>query len=114
MKMKVYVLDLELPKPTQKTLRIGGLAAALLLGGTIAGYAAVRHTFTGGEVISAQQVNENFADLDTRLDEVDERFLRRRPHQSEWHHVRRVGSNERRVHGRWLGDNRLASRQGHL
>src|SRR5688572_11621983 len=73
MKVKIYVLDLELPKPTRKALRIIGLAAVLIAGGTIAAYAAVRHTFESGDMIVAQQVNENFAELDTRLVDVEER-----------------------------------------
>ncbi|MEA2751802.1 MAG: hypothetical protein QOI41_5945 [Myxococcales bacterium] len=44
-----------------------GLAAALLVAATRVGFADVKHVFVKGDVVSSAAMNENFADLDTRL-----------------------------------------------
>jgi hypothetical protein len=60
--------------PRQKRL----LRAALLTGGIVGALglgivvAAPRHTFTAGTPISASQMNDNFADLDSRLSALAE------------------------------------------
>jgi len=44
-----------------------GLVAALLVAATGIGFADVKHVFNKGDVVSSAAMNENFADLDTRV-----------------------------------------------
>jgi hypothetical protein len=44
-----------------------GLVTALLVAGTSVGFASVKHMFVSGTVVSAADMNDNFADLDARI-----------------------------------------------
>jgi hypothetical protein len=63
MKIKVYVVDLELSPRARRIARrvLGGLAIAcfVAIGGAIA-WASVPWSFSEGEVLSAKKMNENF------------------------------------------------------
>ena len=73
MKIKVYVVDVKLPRWLRRTLFFGGVPA-VLLGLCALGFAAlpapVKTTFADGDVLNAEQVNalgKNVTDLDSRL-----------------------------------------------
>jgi hypothetical protein len=71
MKIKVVVIDFEVPtRVKQWALRIG--IPVLVLGGFVAlAYASVPVTFTSGEVLQAADLNTNFQSLDQRLTAVE-------------------------------------------
>lgn len=65
MKLKVYVVDLEIsPRIKRWMLRLS--VPAVLLLGTVA-YAALPKTWTQGETLTAANLNANFKNLDDRL-----------------------------------------------
>ncbi|TMQ19685.1 MAG: hypothetical protein E6J91_05725 [Deltaproteobacteria bacterium] len=67
MKIKLYVLDLEIPHRTKRLLLAVGIPAVLLLCATALVWAAVPNTFNSGDVLSAQKLNDNFSSLDARI-----------------------------------------------
>jgi hypothetical protein len=67
MKLKIYVLDLEVPAHTKRRAIFVGIPLAVILGGAALVYAGVPNTFTTGDVLSAQLMNANFSALDSRL-----------------------------------------------
>lgn len=71
MKIKVYVIDLEIAPRTKRRAMLVGIPVGLLFGGSAVLYASVPNQFSPGQVISSSQMNENFADLDTRLATVE-------------------------------------------
>jgi hypothetical protein len=63
MKIKVYVIDLEMPRWAKRALVVGGAFAAVLVGATALVHAdtvSVPNTFTDGETLSADKMNANF------------------------------------------------------
>ncbi|HKO93832.1 MAG TPA: hypothetical protein VJU61_21910 [Polyangiaceae bacterium] len=71
MKLKVVVIDLEMP-PTLKRWLLRG-AVTLSLAGAALAYAAPAHVWSNGETLTAEHLNAAFADLDTRLSAIDGR-----------------------------------------
>ena len=66
MKLKVYVLDLEIPKSIKRRALLVGIPLATLLAAGVA-LATVPHTFANGQVLNATDLNDNFTSLDARL-----------------------------------------------
>jgi len=64
-----FHIEFEL-SPRQKRLIVGGIAATVLLGGTIV-WASVPNVFKDGDPLSAQTMNDNFTALDQRLSKVE-------------------------------------------
>jgi hypothetical protein len=63
MKIKVYVIDLEMPRWAKRALVVGGAFAAVLVGATAlvrADTVSAPNTFTDGETLSAEKMNANF------------------------------------------------------
>ena len=63
MKIKVYVIDLEMPRWAKRALVVGGAFAAVLVGATAlvrADTVSAPNTFTDGETLSADKMNANF------------------------------------------------------
>ena len=63
MKIKVYVIDLEMPRWAKRALVVGGAFAAVLVGATALVHAdtvSVPNTFQDGETLSADKMNANF------------------------------------------------------
>ncbi len=71
MKLKVVVVDLEIPKPIKRRLLLAGIpTVALLALGGIA-LATVPHTFSNGQVLNATDLNDNFSGLDSRVTAIE-------------------------------------------
>jgi hypothetical protein len=71
MKLKIVIVDFEIPLRVKKWgVRIGIPAAILLGGGTIA-WAAGLHTWSQGDPLTAADLNGNFTNLDGRLAAVE-------------------------------------------
>jgi hypothetical protein len=67
MKLKLVVVDLEMPAHVEKwSVRIG-LPLAILFGGSAVAWAAGLHTWNPGDTLFAGDLNANFAGLDTRI-----------------------------------------------
>jgi hypothetical protein len=67
MKVKVYVIDLEIPPRVKKWgLRLGIPLGVLLGGGAIA-WAAGLHTWNNGDTLNASDLNGNFAQLQNEI-----------------------------------------------
>ena len=71
MKIKVYVVDFEVPRRTKRMVLLVGIPLAALLGGAAMLYAAPKNVFVPGDTLSATKMNENFKDLDERLHLVE-------------------------------------------
>ena len=70
MKLKFVVVDLEIsPRLRRWTLRLG-IPLASLIGGTAIAYAAGLKTWATGDLLSASDLNDNFANLQTQLDTI--------------------------------------------
>jgi hypothetical protein len=67
MKLKVYVLDLEIPARTKRRALLVGIPLGILLGGAGIVYATVPNVFAVGDPLSSAKVNQNFSSLDTRV-----------------------------------------------
>jgi hypothetical protein len=68
--MRVRInIDFEISPRVKRALKIGA-CAAIVLGASVA-YAAVPNTFTDGDALSAQKMNDNFTSLDTRLTKLE-------------------------------------------
>ncbi|MFO0556147.1 MAG: hypothetical protein U0271_47660 [Polyangiaceae bacterium] len=72
MKFKILVVDLELSR-TQKTLAALGLSVASVAVISSIAMAQAQHVFTSGQLLTAKDLNENFADFDTRVSALDTR-----------------------------------------
>lgn len=70
MKLKVYVVDLEISKAAKRKALVVGIPTAMLLMGGVA-LATVPHTFTNGEVLNASDLNDDLSGLDTRVTAVE-------------------------------------------
>jgi len=67
MKVKVYVIDLEIPPRVKRWgLRIGIPLAVLVGGGAIA-WAAGLHTWANGDTLNATDLNGNFSNLQAQI-----------------------------------------------
>lgn len=67
MKLKVYVVDLEIPASVKRWgLRIG-IPAAVVLGGATAAWAAGLHTWNTGDTLNATDLNNNFSALQSQI-----------------------------------------------
>jgi len=73
-KLKVVVIDLEMP-PTLKRWLLRG-AVTLSVAGAALAYAAPAHVWSNGETLTAEHLNAAFADLDTRLATIDGRVAK--------------------------------------
>jgi len=62
-------IDFELSPRVKRALRLGVPIAIVLIGGVA--LAGVPHTFSDGDVLSAQTVNDNFSSLDSRLAKLE-------------------------------------------
>ncbi len=71
MKLKLVVVDLELSRRARRIAVLGAVCAAVLGGAALAG-ASVPHAWSDGEVLSATDLNANFAALDARLGAVEQ------------------------------------------
>jgi hypothetical protein len=67
MKLKVYVLDLEIPARTKRRALLVGIPLGILLGGAGIVYATVPNIFAAGDSLSSAKINQNFSSLDTRI-----------------------------------------------
>jgi hypothetical protein len=67
MKVKIIVIDWEVPQRFRRLgLRIG-LPVVLLVSGGAIGHAAVPNVFSSGQTLSAAILNQNFDDVDKRV-----------------------------------------------
>jgi hypothetical protein len=66
MKLKVYVIDLEIPARTKRRALLVGIPLGILLGGAGIVYATVPNIFAAGDSLSSAKINQNFSSLDTR------------------------------------------------
>jgi hypothetical protein len=71
MKIKVYVLDLEIPRRTKRVAVLLSAPLAVLIGLGAIAYATVPNVFMSGEPLSSAQMNANFGNLDGRLTAVE-------------------------------------------
>ncbi len=67
MKLKVYVIDLEIPARTKRRALMAGIPVAVLLGGAALVWAGVPNVFSAGQALSSAQINQNFSSLDARI-----------------------------------------------
>jgi hypothetical protein len=67
MKIKVYVLDLEIPRRTKRIALVVGVPAALLLGVVAIAYASGLTTFSAGQELSSSSMNANFNYLQSEI-----------------------------------------------
>jgi hypothetical protein len=63
MKIKVVVIDLEIPRPVKKWGLRFGVPIALLFGGGAVAWAAGLHTWQQGDTLNASDLNGNFTTL---------------------------------------------------
>jgi hypothetical protein len=70
MKIKITTIDLEIPHRTKRIALLVGIPA-LIVGTAAIAIAAVPNTFQDGDVLSAEKMNANFADLDSRLTKLE-------------------------------------------
>jgi hypothetical protein len=71
MKIKVYVLDLEIPRKTKRIALLLSAPLVVLIGLGAIAYATVPNIFTSGEALSSAQMNANFGNLDGRLTAIE-------------------------------------------
>jgi hypothetical protein len=67
MKLKVYVIDLEIPARTKRRALLVGIPLGVLLGGAAIVWAGVPNVFSAGQTLSSAAINQNFSSLDTRI-----------------------------------------------
>jgi hypothetical protein len=67
MKIKVVVVDLEIPLRVKKWLVRLGVGGGLLLGGGAVAWAATLHSWSDGDTLNATDLNANFSALDARI-----------------------------------------------
>lgn len=74
MKLKVYVIDVQVPRWLKPSKSIVAACALLaVVGATSFVRAEPKNTFKANELVSAAKLNENFSSLDTRLAAVEQR-----------------------------------------
>jgi hypothetical protein len=71
MKLKIVVVDLEIPRHTKRIMVLVGIPIAVMLGVSAVALATVPHTFNSGDVLNATDLNVDFTTLDTRLSAVE-------------------------------------------
>ena len=67
MKIKVYVIDMEIPPRAKRWALRVGIPAGLIAGAGAIAFAAVPKTWNSGDVLTAADLNGNFTNLDSRL-----------------------------------------------
>ena len=67
MKIKVYVIDMEIPARIKRWALGIGIPAAMVLGGGAIAYAAGLVTWTSGETLQAADLNNNFSYLQSEI-----------------------------------------------
>jgi hypothetical protein len=67
MKIKVVVVDLEIPHRVKKWALLAGLPLALVVGGGAVAWAGTLHTWNQGDTLNASDLNANFSQLSTDL-----------------------------------------------
>jgi len=70
MKIKIVTVDFEIPRRTKRIALMVGVPA-LVIGGSAIAVASVPNTFKDGDVLSADKMNQNFADLDSRITKLE-------------------------------------------
>src|SRR5580698_6547777 len=70
MKLKMYVVDFEIPRRVKRVALLVGVPTALLFGVVAIAYASIT-TFNPGDPLSSATMNSNFSDLNTRLSAVE-------------------------------------------
>ncbi len=70
MRLKFYVVDLEIPRPIKRVALLVAVPASLIMGVVAVAYASLT-TFKSGDPLSASTMNANFADLNTRLSAIE-------------------------------------------
>ncbi len=71
--MKLITIDLEISARAKRIALAVGIPA-LLLGASAIAFANVPNAFKAGDALSAQKMNDNFADIDARLAGVSARY----------------------------------------
>ena len=71
MKLKVVIVDLEVSPRAKKWCLRAGIPLALLVGGGAIAWASPPHAFSDGQILTAQELNDNFTALDARLTVVE-------------------------------------------
>lgn len=71
MKLKMYVVDFEIPRAAKKRALLIGIPLFALFGLGAVAMAMVPHSFTNGQVLTATDLNDDFNALDTRLTAVE-------------------------------------------
>jgi hypothetical protein len=71
MKVRVYVIDLELPRVLKPWALRVGVPALVIAGALAVAHAAVPKTWTAGEPLKAADLNQNFSKLDERLSALE-------------------------------------------
>lgn len=74
MKLKLMIVDLEVPPKVKRMALRLGVAGLVVGGGAGVAWAAMPHTFNAGETLKASELNENFAAMETRLAELQARL----------------------------------------
>ena len=75
MKIKIVVIDLEIPSRVRKWALRVGIPVGVLLGEGAVAWAAGLHTWKQGDTLNAADLNGNFSALDARLTTVEGRVL---------------------------------------
>ena len=71
MKIKVVVVDFEVPARVKRLVLGVGIPLAILAGAGAIAYADVPHVFKNGDVLQGAELNSNFDELDKRLAAVE-------------------------------------------
>jgi hypothetical protein len=71
-KLKVVVIDLEMPPALKRRLWLGATVLTLACASLV--YAAPAHVWSNGDALTAEHLNAAFGDLDTRLTKVEGRL----------------------------------------
>jgi hypothetical protein len=72
MQIKVYTIDVKLPRWLKRAVLFGAIPAAVMLGAVhyLRADVTVRHSFTNGQLLSASDINDNFSDLQSGLNSL--------------------------------------------
>jgi hypothetical protein len=71
MRVKIIVVDMEIPPKVKRWALRLGLPLGVLLGTAGIAYAALPHTFATGEVLSADNLNNDLSSLDARISALE-------------------------------------------
>lgn len=74
MKLKLMIIDLELPPRLKRMALRLGIAGLVGAGGVGVAWASVPHTFSAGQTLKASELNDNFAAMETRVAELEARL----------------------------------------